>query len=620
MDTHREDILHELAEEIDARTSTMLIRGGPGTGKTHVTLKTLFYWFSRHALAYYVAPAKLLCMQFANDFAEMRLDARWKPAVYWEDDEAHASGSPGLHVMTYHRFATLECMDDREMLLVFDECHVLIDPFYFQQVARMVITHNFWVQPKILLTACDRRETVSKINSMFEPQFFRVMFTDVDMRTLHYLEHADWSRVVQREINRARNYSGRCCGLLVFLRRKVEVEEFYMALAGDARPTETYIQPPSIVLTGSKRETDRDAAYARMMNALRILVPQGIFYLHASAGREYTEYVFEELRRKTVNVLVATSVVAGGMNFPSIDDVYVRLSSEYGMHDTDELLHQMCGRAGRNGRHGMVYICRERQAERRKREIFAVRRQLGKTTLRSNSWSFDPGTSSFLANATRYENERQCMLRFAKFVTRPYAFPAVEQEGNVVTLAHPEILLCEEMEREQISEILAEIEKLELAHVFPIAQIFFTCIAVRHRFDALSYAETARDVDKRGIVGAYYVRIWSVLEESIHKLFTKTETVIISTCFMYALYEFVDHSTDTWKTFAKTICRMNDVMKAIAATRKYSLDRCMETLRVVDTMKDLQTLHEHANIVKMCATGWIDSSDEAEEHHQMTIY
>jgi hypothetical protein len=256
---------------------------GPGSGKTSTALRILFHWFVGHDLAYYVSPSNMLCRQFHEDAAKMRLNTRAKPEIYIDPgDDVFADG---LHIMTYHRFAMLQNAVGREIFIIFDECHVLLEPFYMQQAAKIIMSGNTRITPRLMLTGATAQQTVGKLNTIFDycSQYefnFRVVVRNI----VHY-DGERWKRVLTHEINRLRGHTGCASGIVVFLKRKADVERLYVEQVADFKPVEVYVPTPSIVFMGKRTKEGEMKAYAEVVNAVRILAPQGIHYIHAKVGK-----------------------------------------------------------------------------------------------------------------------------------------------------------------------------------------------------------------------------------------------------------------------------------------------------------------------------------------------
>jgi hypothetical protein len=329
------------------------------------------------------------------------------------------------------------------------------------------------------------------------------------------------------------------------------------------------------------------------------------------------DYVFDELRNNRVNVLISTSYSAMGMNFGSIDHVFLHIEEDSRFSLDGDLMNQMCGRAGRNGRGGTVFICTERGGK--KRRVKAKARAY-RPVARTNSWKYDAEAKTFSAGESELHGENGMLRYFTRTTGLEYSYPGVELRAGRFTLMQPEILLCMDLESENILELLNLVETVKLAYVFPIEQILFHCIATRFRFDALTNEDTCMLIDENGKIKKYYVKVRKIIEKKIKKYYKGTELRIIFSNFMYVLHEFVDHDVDTLEMHIPSVIRMDQVMRAVVGRYGERFVHCSQTFAVMDIIARPEAIPEHGNVLKMAMENMIDSSSEAEEHREMTNY
>jgi superfamily II DNA/RNA helicase len=617
----REDTFREIAELIERAPGVIAIRGPPGSGKTFVALKTVFHWFLKHKVAFYVTPSVLLCRQFAENAKTMRLTERVKPLIYTDDDddgnELRFKHMKGLYIMTYHSFSTLHMWRKLECLIVFDEVHVVLESFYMQPTSKLIMEDICWKIPRLLLTSATCDTLFAKLVSVFDIGCVYHLDYPQGNRRLRYLNEEQWITVLKNEIARLAGTQLRNSGIVVFLAHKADVERLYEETSWGFHAEEVHLPMPTIAFTKKRKRDYEILAYEAIGKAIITLAPLGIHYIHARVGREYADYVFDELRNNRVKVLIATSYAAVGMNFGSIDHVFIRLDRDPQLTCDEEILKQMCGRAGRNGRIGEIFICKQERAPRaRKTQRLVTHRIIP----RSNSWKIMDDQNRCAIREERFIQEERRLKKFTECTGLTYSQPKVQVIDGIVRLMEPEILLCYEIDGEQILQILDVIESIELTHVFPIAQILFYCIIRRFREDAFTHYDTCTLLDKRGELAKYYTRVKKILEGAIEKYFKRTELRVIFTIFMYTLYEFVDHSAFVWLRHIRGTLGVSRTLRHVIRTHGRRFEKLTGSFRAMEIIADGGSLQEHDNVIGKLAVFMAGAPREVAEYETFAKY
>jgi hypothetical protein len=550
----------------------------------------------------------MLCNQFYADAREAFMESETKPNAYVMAEEESAARLPGLYIMTYHEIAKMPLLDDDNVFIVFDECHVLFDEFYVHPLARIFTSIASKVAPRLLITGIMSITMQGKLNSLFHFIEKVEISNEKPKPVIRYVQIEEWHSYLKQDISYAWNSLGNRSGIIVFFGTKFEVEDYYMSMALDHEPSSTYVPTPTIVFPRTRDEQAELAVYERMINAVRTLAPHGIHYLHSKVGRLYTNYVFNEIRNKRVNVLIATSILSVGMNFPSIDHVYIHTVSNQRYITTEDMLIQMSGRARRNGKFGVVFM--NRQVETTQRRVKTVHFRMRRTFV-FNNWKWNNEYWRFEMPVYEHAERRKKLNRFVELTKFFLSLPNVKTEGNIVFLVEPEILLSDDLECKDILGILDLIERMALSDILPIAQILFHCMNTRHCYDAFTIKYACLLIDEKGGVRDRVIEIMNTLRPVLARLFKETDIRIIFANFMIVMYEMVDHNREVWLRHFPSVTRFNRILYAVTMQHFRRFGRCQDTVRVVNMMKVLDDMQEHYNTLEH-VLNHIDSSNDEE--------